>query len=109
ERASQFIKVIGIPETPLTKLYLENVVAENCERLIQLRDADQIHLKNVQISSKENSINVLDGRNILFEKVTFSNPEGKIVCNVEGELSRNIRFEKCSPEKPENWEAAVLK
>lgn len=109
ERASQFIKVTGIPETPLTKLYLENVVAENCERLIQLRDADQIHLKNVQISSKENSINVLDGRNILFEKVTFSNPEGKIVCNVEGELSRNIRFEKCSPEKPENWEAAVLK
>ncbi len=109
ERASQFIKVTGIPETPLTNLYLENVTAENCERLIQLRDVDNIHLKNVQVSSRENSISVLDGRNILFEKVTFTNPNNNILCQFEGELSRNIRFEQCKPEKPENWEGTVLK
>ncbi|HQB71465.1 MAG TPA: glycosyl hydrolase family 28 protein [Bacteroidales bacterium] len=108
ERSSQFIKITGIPETPLTNLRLENVKAENCERLIQLRDVDQIHLKNVQVSSDDNNINVLDGRNILFEKVTFSNPEGNIVCLTEGELCRNIRFEECSPGKPENWEGTVL-
>ena len=102
ERTPQFIKATGIPETPLTNVLIENAQV-NCNRLILLRDVKDFTLRNAEIRSQDGAIDVLDGRNLLFDRVKFTVPNGEIRMKVEGELSGNIRFEDCSPAKPVGW------
>lgn len=102
ERTPQFIKANGIPETPLENLLIENAEV-NCRKLIQLNDVKDITLKNIHIHSEENTIGILDGRNILFDRVLFHLPGNEIQVNVQGDLSENIRFKGCTPVKPAGW------
>jgi len=46
----------------------------------------------LSISSQDNKINILDGRNILFDRVRFQVPENKIYLKTSGEKSTGIRF-----------------
>ena len=55
---------------------------------------------------EDNKINILDGRNILFDDVTFAVPHGEILTNIKGDKSQNIFIQngesrtECSMEKP---------
>ncbi|WP_374165231.1 glycoside hydrolase family 28 protein [Arcticibacter sp. MXS-1] len=108
ENTTQFLKINGIPESPLKNLLVENAEV-NCDKLIIARDAAGIQIRNSTIRSKDGEIEVLDGRNILFDKVKFVVPGDKLSTKIEGPLSKNIRFNNCSPAKPADWKATSMK
>src|SRR5690606_21241667 len=99
-----FIKVHGIPESPMSNLLIDNAEVRS-RGLISIADAAGITLKDLRIESRDSLINILDGRNILFDSVQFNVPGGVLFTHVSGPLSDNIRFENTSPAKPANWKA----
>jgi hypothetical protein len=102
ERSSQFIKVNGIPESPLTNVLIENAVI-NAKKLFTAADVKDFRLRNVNIQSPDTVISLLDVRNMLFENVHFTVPGKEIEMKVSGELSDDIKFLNCVPEKPKGW------
>lgn len=102
EKSSQFIKVTGIPETPMTNFLLENADVKS-KSLMSIQDARNMTLRNVNIESQDSLIRVLDGRNIKFENVKFTVPGGGVVTNITGPASDSIRFINTTPAKPLGW------
>lgn len=102
ENASQFIRIKGIPETPLTNFKLENADIK-AKKLISAADAKDVIIKNVNIQTPDSLISLLDTRNLTFDNVRFNIPLGSLVTKVEGSLSDKIRFINCTPAKPGNW------
>lgn len=93
ESAKRFVKATCIPEIPLSGVLIENVDA-NCEKFItHMDDVDGFTVRNSTIRLQNDTMNVLDGRNIAFEQVNLLTPSGTVVVNVEGEKSTNITFE----------------
>jgi polygalacturonase len=108
ENASQFIKLNGIPETPLTNLIIENAVIKS-DNLISIVDAKNVTLRNVRIQSSDSLISLIDTRNLTFENVQFSVPGKEVVTKISGELSGDIRFKNTNPEKPKDWTSTSWK
>jgi polygalacturonase len=108
EKASQFIKINGIPESPLTNLLIENADI-HCKGLFISRDAKNITIRNVNVQSGESSMELLDSRNVSFENVRFKVPGNEINITVTGALSDNINFKNCIPQKPKGWPATLWK
>ncbi len=77
ESGKYFLKVKGIPESPLTDLRIENVRADNCSRLISLFDVDGITLKNVNVYSPDTLVEIDNGKRIRFLRTEFRHEEGK--------------------------------
>lgn len=93
ESAKRFVKATCIPEIPLSGILIENLDA-NCEKFItHMDDVDGFTVRNSTIRLKNDTMNVLDGRNIAFEGVNLVTPSGSVVVNIEGEQSENITFE----------------
>lgn len=102
EKSSQFVKINGIPETPLENLLIENAEV-NCKNLFVARDAKGITIRNVNITAQDSLIDLLDTRNLSFENVKFNVPGNEIVTRIAGELSDSINFKNCIPQKPKDW------
>ena len=102
EKAKSFIRIDGIPESPLTNFSLENAEV-NSRNLIRSVDANGITIKNAIIRSQDSLINLVDTRNVTFENVKFEVPGGEVVTNVSGPLSENIKFKNTVPAKPKGW------
>lgn len=68
ERASQFIKINGIPESPLSNWTLENATV-NSDKLITINDAKNILLKNITVKVKDGGMNIDSSSGIVFDKV----------------------------------------
>jgi polygalacturonase len=107
ERATKLIDVIGIPESPFTGFLLENSEVHT-NRLISVRDVNQMTLRNMTIESRSGKIDFLDARDVLFENVMFEVPGDKLEVGLEGELTNNIRFEGTTPELPEGWRSGAF-
>ena len=101
ENSTHFLKVIGIPESPLTNVHMSNIKA-NSSQLITVSDADNIILNDVEIFTSDSLIEMVDARNILFNKVKFNSPS-TIQLDVSGDLSDSILFINVRPEKLKNW------
>ncbi|MCU7552786.1 glycoside hydrolase family 28 protein [Chitinophagaceae bacterium LB-8] len=106
EKAKYFIKVKGIPESPLTNVLIEQADI-SCKNLFTAHDIKDITLRNLNIQSQDSLISILDGRNVIFEKVRFNVPGNAIVTDISGPLSQNIKFENSTPQKPKGWENTV--
>jgi hypothetical protein len=92
ESSNRFITANCIPEAPLSNVVIENGEV-NCKELISsLNDVNGFTLRNLIINSEDNKINILDGRNILFDNIRFGIVEGEITVNVKGERSSGIVF-----------------
>lgn len=104
ENCTHFLKVKGIPESPLTNLSIKNTTIK-CTDLIFAHDAKNIKLYNLEVTSSGNQINMLDCQNVIFEKVKIKTPEDKFVFEVQGEKSDSLLFKQCLPLKPDNWES----
>lgn len=103
ENAGQFIKIIGIPESPFDSFKLENADV-NCKRLIRLSDARNFSFNNVSVQSQEAMIDLLDAHNLIFNNVSFTVPGNAIIAKLQGDTTANIRFQDCTPEKPRGWD-----
>lgn len=102
EKASMFIDITGIPETPVEQLLIENATI-NSRKLIAARDVKGFTVRNAVINTQDSVITVLDGRDLLFDRVQFNTPGRSLRVNRSGELTDSIRFLQCSPAKPIDW------
>lgn len=103
EEAGDFIKLYGIPESPMTNLVIENAVV-NSRNLIVTRDAKNLKFKNIIINSEDSLISILDSRNVVFENIQFNVPGNEIITNIEGDLAEDIKFLNCTPALPGGWQ-----
>lgn len=103
ERSRQFVKLTGIPESPFRNLTVENADVR-CARLIQVSDARGLSIRNARIESEDATIALLDVDGLTFDNVRFDVPNGHIAANLQGDATANVRFQNCTPEKPEGWE-----
>ncbi len=107
ETEGQFMKIIGIPESPFSQLHIENANVTS-QRLICLRDAREFSFKNMSIQSNEGLLEFLDARQVSFDNVTFQVPDNEIIAQVQGDLTEDIRLTHCVPEKPKGWRKPQL-
>ncbi len=96
ETASAFINVTGIPESPMRNFTLENAMV-NSKQLITAHDTRDMLIRNVKVFSQDSLIQVLDSKNLRFEKVQFDVPGGKVHTQFDGDQTKNITFEKTDP------------
>ncbi len=97
EKAKAFVRIEGIPETPMANFTLENALI-NSKKLFTAHDARQINIKNTKITSQDNVIKLEDVRDLTFDKVTFSNPKGDLIKDFSGPEMKNIQFIKVKNE-----------
>jgi hypothetical protein len=102
EKAKYFMRVKGIPESPLTNVLIEKADI-TCNNLFAAHDIKDITLRDVNIQCKDSLISILDGRNISYDKVLFKIPGNAIVTDISGPLSERIKFENCTPQRPKGW------
>ncbi|HTG56531.1 MAG TPA: hypothetical protein VL943_09700, partial [Niabella sp.] len=102
EKTTQFIKATAIPESPLAHVLI-NKIRSNTENLIAAADIEGLTISNALLSVQQPVIDLLDARNILFNKVTIISPSNTVQLKVEGPLSRQIRFRNSSPSRPVGW------
>lgn len=81
ENASQFVRIDGIPESPLENVMIRNVQS-NSEKLFGATDAKNIKLTNAQLKSKDDTLHGLNIKNISFEDVKFETPTKKVLLDV---------------------------
>lgn len=96
EDASYFLKVSGIPESPARNVTISNIQSKS-RKLILANDINGLILENSVLESPDNTIQISDGRNILFKNVTFKVDGGELLEKVGGQLSENIYFKDCKP------------
>lgn len=93
ESADQFFTANGIPEIPFNNVVVENGEIK-CKKLIgALNDAKGLTMRNLKIESQNNEIKILDGKDILVDRVQFRVPGEEVIVHIEGEQSGNILFE----------------
>lgn len=102
EKTTQFIKATAIPESPLANVLI-NKIRSNTENLITAADIEGLTISDALLSVQQPVIDLLDARNILFNKVTIISPSNTVRLKVEGPLSRQIRFRNSSPSRPIGW------
>jgi hypothetical protein len=95
ENARYFVKVQGIPESPL-----KNVTIENCNvksaYLFYAHDLKNASFRNINITSPDSVVTLLDSKNILFETIKFNSASEKVLLDVQGEQSDSIVVKSCS-------------
>ncbi|MCD7900495.1 MAG: glycoside hydrolase family 28 protein [Bacteroides sp.] len=97
ESSNRFLTANGIPELPLRNVKIENGEVNTKILIREMTDVEGFAVENVNIVAENNEINILDGRNIRFEKVKFTVPGNKVIVNVEGDASKDILFEEVEP------------
>lgn len=106
ESADRILSINGIPEIPCSNVLIENGQINSLKLIDAMNDVDGFTMRNIKIKAQDNKINILDGRNILFDNVEFTVPNGEIITNIKGEKSKNIIVQTdqektvCSKEKP---------
>lgn len=94
ERSSQFVKVTGIPETPLSNVLIENADIKS-EKLFTATDINGFTIRNTKIETKDPKISLLGSRKLTFENVQFSVPGNDLqITATDAEAPKFIR---CTP------------
>lgn len=86
EKASHFVKVIGIPESPLDNVTIENAEV-NCNSLIFAHDFRNSNFKNININTEDSLLTFIDSKNIHLSNVNFNT---SVNLNIAGEFSDSI-------------------
>ncbi len=102
EKASMFVDISGIPESPVENLLIENALVKTSKKLIAARDVKRFTVRNTIVITDDSVISVLDGRQILFDSVIFKT-SGRLRMKQAGDLTDSIRFQQCTPAKPMDW------
>lgn len=102
EKGRTFVRIDGIPESPLNGLLIENANV-NCQNLFIGRDAKNITIRNAKLVTRDSLISLNDVRGLTFQNVKFVVPGDKVYTNISGPLSDSIKFINTVPAKPEGW------
>ncbi|WP_316813374.1 glycoside hydrolase family 28 protein [Pedobacter heparinus] len=94
ERANQFVKVTGIPETPLSNVLIENADIKS-DQLFTAADINGFTVRNTRIETKDPKISLIGSRELTFENVQFFVP-GNIL-EVSARDAEAPKFIRCTP------------
>lgn len=108
ENGTHFLKIYGIPESPVSNLMIENAIV-NTQDLIIAHDSRNVTIRNAQIQSEDSLIHIIDSRNLNFENVEFNIPGDKLHMTISGAESDSILFENTVPEHPVGWNSRKWK
>src|SRR5690606_18846215 len=93
EKAETFVKVYGIPESPMENLKMEHIRVLESEKLLTINDATGLEFKHIRVRSSDSLMNFLDTRDVKFKDAIFYVPGDTLVLNKEGSLTERIEFE----------------
>jgi hypothetical protein len=96
ERSSQFVKINGIPESPLRDVRIEQVNVKS-DKLFTAADINGFSVKNATIETKDSKISLLGVRKLRFENVQFLVPGDSL--NIVASSDEDVKFIKCKPKK----------
>lgn len=94
DKATHFVKVIGIPESPVTRLTIENVKA-NCTNFFYAADLRNSLLRNIELMANDSVIEMLDVHNLSLDNVQFKTNSSKVELGVFGPRSDSIQVLNC--------------
>lgn len=109
ENTTAFVTIMGIPESPLENVLMENVVVKNSRDFFRSHDAAALTFRNVKVHSQDSLMQFLDTRDVLFEDSEFTVNGEEIFTKIEGDLTEDIRFKNTAPAHPANWEGTSYK
>ena len=101
ENCSNFIKVFGIPESPVNHLTIENATV-NCGELFNAHDLRNAVFKNSSITAKDSTLYLLDSKNILFDRIRFQT-KNTVQLDIKGSLSDSIIVRSGKNIKNNKW------
>jgi hypothetical protein len=104
EKARTFIRIDGIPESPLNGFSVSNA-SVYCKNVMISRDAKNISVSHAVVYSQDSLLTMVDTRNLVFKDVEFK-LTGQLRTDISGELSDSIQFRNTIPFKPMNWESS---
>lgn len=96
ERSSQFVKITGIPESPLLNVLIENADIKS-DKLFTAADISGFTVKNATVETKDPKISLLGAQKVTFEKVRFLVPGDSLI--LLASPVEDVTFIKCKPEK----------
>lgn len=96
ENVGQFVKVNGIPESPLKNVLIEHATIKS-KTLFSAADANGFVVRNATLESADSKITLTDTKNFLFENVQFIIPKGKLDMQVLGEHGEKAKFKNSTP------------
>lgn len=94
EYSSQFLKVNGIPESPLRNVQIEYADIKS-DKLFWAADLDGFTLKNAQVETKDPKISLLGTSKIRFENVKFLVPGDTL--QISASETEQPMFIRCKP------------
>jgi polygalacturonase len=71
ESSSSFFNAIGIPESPLRNVNIENVEV-TCSKFFRAQDMENSVLKNIRVTGNDTVKTLIDSPNIQFENIEFN-------------------------------------
>jgi hypothetical protein len=94
ENSSYFVKVVGIPESPVNNLTIENAEVR-CSKLFYAQDLKNSTFRNISITGKDSVLILIDSKNISFRNVVFNTNTAAVRLDVKGETSDSIVIRSC--------------
>jgi hypothetical protein len=73
ESTTTFVHAIGIPESPLRNVTIENVEV-NCGNFILARDMENSLFKNIRVTGNDTIKSLTETKNIQFKNIEFNTP-----------------------------------
>lgn len=89
ENSTHFLKIYGIPESPLTNLTIDNFDVKSSQ-LITINDASHVTLKNGTIKTSNNMVDVIGGKHINFDNIDFNINDTKLAFPNDTVTIKNI-------------------
>lgn len=109
ENAETFVKIYGIPESPLKDVTLENIQVNNTRDFFRASDARNISFRNLKVKSDDSLMSLQNIQNLSFENAEFNVRGNDIYAEVKGDSVKNILFKNTRPEHPINWDSNMYK
>ena len=94
EKCTNFVKVYGIPESPVKELHLENIEAI-CTNFFYAHDLQNATFKNMRLTANDSLITLIDTKNVTFENIDFKTDSKLVTLEITGEKSDSIEVDAC--------------
>ncbi len=95
ENSTHFLKVIGIPESPVENLTIDNVEA-NSSNLINTCDLDKFKLINSTINTQDSLINLCNSKNVIIENTNIKTTAQNIYFNIDSISNNSLNLKNCN-------------
>lgn len=95
--AGDALKIKGIPESPATRISLEQSDIRS-RGLIDLADVAEILIRDSRFESAIPEIKLLDARGVRFQADRFEVGEATLVLDADGPGTEDVTFEDCQPQ-----------